>query len=54
MPAYINVKNLTDLKADASNVYTKSQIDTSLATKADSSSVYTKSQIDTSLSAKAN
>ena len=41
-------------KADASNVYTRSQVDASLSTKADTSIIYTKAQIDASLVNKAD
>ena len=43
-----------DLKADTSDVYTKSEVDTALSLKADTSDVYTKSEVDTALSSKAN
>ena len=41
-------------KADASNVYTKTEVDTALSGKADSSAVYTKTETDTLLSGKAS
>ena len=43
-----------DLKADTSDVYTKSEVDTALSSKANTSDVYTKSEVDTALSVKAN
>ena len=41
-----------DLKADTSDVYTKSEVDTALSSKANTSDVYTKSEVDTALSNK--
>ena len=42
------------LKADKSNVYTKSETDSKLNTKANADNVYTKSETDSKLNAKAN
>ena len=42
------------LKADASSVYTKGQVDTALALKADKSTTYTKTQVDSALALKAD
>jgi len=47
------VPGLAD-KADASSVYTKTQVDTALGNKADTSSVYSKTAVDTALSGKAD
>lgn len=41
-------------KADASNVYTKTEVDTLVSGKADASNVYTKTEMDTALSGKAD
>lgn len=41
-------------KADKSDTYTKTEVDTALALKADSSSVYTKTETDTALALKAD
>ena len=52
-----NVTNLTTAvnnKADASTVYTKTEIDNSLTLKADAENVYTKEEADELLDAKAN
>ena len=48
------LNNLSAKKANSSDVYTKTQVDTKLETKANSSDVYTKEEIDTSLGKKAN
>lgn len=40
--------------ADASNTYTKSEVNSALNDKADKSTTYTKTEVDTALSAKAN
>jgi hypothetical protein len=42
------------LKANSADVYTKTQVDTSLGLKANTADVYTKTQVDTSLALKAN
>ena len=42
------------LKSNTSDVYTKTQVDTSLNSKANAADVYTKGQVDTSLGTKAN
>ena len=54
---YYNKNDVNSLivgKANSSDVYTKSYIDTSLAQKADTSNVYTKTMTDSALSQKAN
>lgn len=48
------LQNNVDLKANKTEVYTKTETDTKLGTKANSSSVYTKTETDNKLSAKAN
>lgn len=48
----VRLKEMVDGKADASDVYTKQQVDSALANKADTDSVYTKQQTDTLLGGK--
>lgn len=51
----INTINTTlATKANANNVYTKSEVDTKVGAKANSADVYTKAEVDTSLASKAN
>jgi hypothetical protein len=54
---YTNTADLTNLladKADASNVYTKVEVDNAVGAKANSSDVYSRSEIDTAIGAKAD
>ena len=48
------LKEKIDGKADANDVYTKTEVDDSLADKADKDDTYTKQQVDTALAQKAN
>ena len=47
-----SVQTQIDSKADASDVYTKTELDTIHGTKADASTTYTKTQVDAGLNAK--
>ena len=48
------LKEMVDAKADASDVYTKPEVDAELALKADKSNTYTKAQVDGALAEKAD
>lgn len=48
------LKEMVDAKADASDVYTKQEVDAELALKADADDVYTKAQVDGALAEKAD
>ena len=48
------LKEMVDAKADASDVYTKQEVDAELALKADASDVYTKQDVDGALAEKAD
>ena len=48
------LKEMVDAKADASDVYTKQEVDADLALKADKSNTYTKAQVDGALAEKAD
>lgn len=46
------LKEMVDAKADASDVYTKTEVDAELALKADADDVYTKQEVDEALAGK--
>jgi lysophospholipase L1-like esterase len=46
-----NAHDLIGNKADSTNVYTKTEVDTKLTSKVDSTSVYTKTEVDTKVAA---
>lgn len=48
------LKEMVDAKADASDVYTKQEVDAELALKADADDVYTKQEVDGALAEKAD
>lgn len=48
------IKGALDEKADASDVYTKTEVDTALSAKADTSTTYTKTETDALLADKAD
>lgn len=50
----VALKAMVDAKADASDVYTKQEVDADLALKADKSNTYTKAQVDGALAEKAD
>lgn len=50
----VALKAMVDAKADASDVYTKQEVDAELALKADADDVYTKQEVDGALAEKAN
>lgn len=52
--ALATLSSNVDLKANAADVYTQTQLDVSLGLKANSADVYTQSELDTALALKAN
>ena len=48
----VRLKEMVDGKADASDVYTKTEVDEALEDKADKADTYTKQQVDTALAGK--
>lgn len=48
----VALKEMVDAKADASDVYTKQEVDADLALKADADDVYTKQEVDEALAGK--
>lgn len=50
----VELKRMVDAKADASDVYTKTEVDAELALKADADDVYTKQEVDEALAEKAD
>ena len=53
-PLLGSIKDVVDLKANSTDVYIKTQVDTALGLKANQSTTYTKTEVDTALNLKEN